>query len=60
MACACVSDDSSGSIQSPTWQATRFLETEYDSDLSVSTQCLAWSSPDILWQSSGKSRRSST
>lgn len=58
MAYACVSDNSSDSVQSPTWRATRFLKTEHDSDLSVSTQCLAWSSPDTLWQSSGKDRRS--
>ena len=55
---ACDHRQASTSFQSATWSAADFLETEYNGDSSVFTQCLAWEAPNVIWQSSGSSEQS--
>ena len=40
------------------WSADKLVILELDSDEAISTQCLAWEHPNILWQSSGHDEQS--
>ena len=55
---ACDHKQASTSFQSATWSAADFLETEYNSDGSIFTQCLAWEEPNVIWQNSGSNEQS--